>query len=96
MTVPAPLEDTKLLRAKVAYIKPSERDQELYVYKYELPAGVEEPTNLVFDEMEVPVADLRSVPASFSLRDNGFQLERFSVARDVDWNDDSDVSFFSL
>ena len=38
------------------------------------------------------VTDLRSAPQPFTLRDNGFQLERFEVPKDIDWENEQEVS----
>ena len=81
------------LRAKVSYIIPALRDEELYVYKYELPEDVCIPTNLDFHEVEVPIADLRTAEnRSLTLERNGFQLESFRIPGDIDWRNDLDVS----
>ncbi len=38
------------------------------------------------------VTDLRTAPQPFTLRDNGFQLERFEVPKDIDWENEQEVS----
>ena len=38
------------------------------------------------------VTDLRSAPQPFNLRDNGFQLEKLEVPKDVDWQDEEQAS----
>ncbi len=81
------------LRAKVSYVKSPRADEELYVYKYELPKGIDKPNNLELDEVEVTVTDLRSVEDThFDLVRNGFQLERFQIPADISWEDDKDVN----
>ena len=42
------------------------------------------------------VTDLRSAPQTFTLRDNGFQLERFEVPQDIDWQNEQEVSGLRL
>lgn len=81
------------LRAKVSYVKSPRVDEELYVYKYELPKGIDKPNNLELDEVEVTVTDLRTVEdTQFDVVRNGFQLERFQIPADISWEDDKDVS----
>ena len=81
------------LRAKVVYIKAPLRDEELYVYKYELPKDVSTPQNLEYDQVEVPITDLRTAEhQSFNIQHNGFQLEKFQVPADINWQNDKDVS----
>jgi len=81
------------LRAKVSYVNSPRVDEELYVYKYELPKGIDKPNNLEFDEVEVTVTDLRTVEDThFDIVRNGFQLERFQVPADISWEDDKDVN----
>ena len=81
------------LRAKVSYVKSPRTDEELYVYKYELPKGVDKPNNLELDEVEVTVTDLRTVENThFDIVRNGFQLEQFQVPADISWQDDQDVN----
>ena len=83
---------TPTLHAKMAYVKPPRGNEELYVYKYELPDGIDQPNNLELDEVEVPVTDLRTVEDThFDIVQNGFQLERFQLPVDIDWNSDEDV-----
>ena len=80
------------LHATFAYVKPPRLGEELYVYKYMLPAGVHTSNNLEIDEVEVPVTDLRTVDdESFNIVQNGFQFEPFQVP-DIYWDDDKDVS----
>ncbi len=63
-------------------------DEELYVYKYELPKGIDKPNNLELDEVEVTVTDLRTVEDThFDIVRNGFQLERFQIPADISWED---------
>ena len=83
---------TPTLHAKMAYVKPPRGNEELFVYKYELPNGVNQPNNLDLDEVEVPVADLRTLEDThFGIVQNGFQLERFQLPADIDWDSDEDV-----
>lgn len=81
------------VRAKVSYVRSPQMDEELYVYKYELPKGIDTPSNLEFDDVEVSVTDLRTVEDThFDIVRNGFQLERFQVPTDISWEDDKDVN----
>lgn len=38
------------------------------------------------------VTDLRSSSQPFTLRDNGFQLEKLEVPKDVDWQNEKQAS----
>jgi hypothetical protein len=55
-------------------------------------AGVDKASNLEYQESDVTVTDLRSAPQPFNLRDNGFQLEKLEVPKDVDWQDEEQAS----
>ena len=55
-------------------------------------AGVDKASNLEYREFDVTVTDLRSASQSFNLRDNGFQLEKLEVPKDVDWQNDEQAS----
>ena len=44
-------------RGHQLYVKFPRVDEELYVYKYELPKGIDKPNNLELDEVEVTVTD---------------------------------------
>ena len=84
--------DSTYVRANLAYIRPPQVNEELYVYKYELPVDVGSPSNLQINEVEVPITNLRAVEKTFTIERNGFQLEHFQVPADIDWQDDNDVS----
>ena len=86
-------EQNVALRAKLAYIKAPLRDEELYVYKYELPQDVRTPHNLQYDQVEVPIVDIRTTEhQSFNIEHNGFQIENFQVPADINWQNDRDVN----
>ena len=55
-------------------------------------AGVDKASNLEYQESDVKVTDLRSATQPFNLRDNGFQLEKLEVPKDVDWQDEEQAS----
>ena len=83
------------VNAKVSYVKPEPDGNELFIYLYEKPEGVDRVTNLEHIECEVPFTDLRTVESQsgeFTLRQNGFQLERLEVPSDIDWQNEQDVS----
>lgn len=88
----AVLDDSTYVRAKLAYIRPPQVNEELYVYKYELPVGVDSPSNLQINEVKIPITDLRAVHENFTIERNGFQLEHLEVPADIDWENDHDVS----
>ncbi len=91
--VPRISKSVPTLHAKVAYVKPPSANEELYVYKYESPKGVDKPNNLELDEVEVPVTDLRTVRGiPFDIVQHGFQLETFQVPAGINWENDEDVS----
>lgn len=83
-----------LVRAPLQYVKPAQAGEELFVYKYELPEGVDRPTNLEINEVEIDINDLRRSDQPFNIVQNGFQLERLKVPDDIDWDDDADVTFY--
>ena len=79
------------VHAPLQYVKASRDGEELFVYKYELPQGIDKPSNLEIDEVDVDFTDLRTVEEPFDILRNGFQLERLEVPNDIDWDDDKDV-----
>jgi len=63
----------------------------LFRYLYDLPPG-QPATNLMRDERQVDVFDMREVEGGFNLRDNGVQLCSFpGVPEDIDWSDEQQV-----
>ena len=79
------------VHAPLQYVKAPRNGEELFVYKYELPEGLDRPSNLEIDEVDVDFTDLRTVQEPFDILRNGFQLERMEVPNDVNWDDDTDV-----
>ena len=62
------------------------------MYAYELPEGVDRASNLEYELHDVTVTDVRSAPQPFSLQENGFKLEKLEVPKDVDWDNEEEVS----
>ena len=60
-----------------------------YNYIAQPPEGIPR-TNFGSEEVSLPVTDLRSVDP-FSLKRNGFQLERFDDPGAVQWDDEEQV-----
>ena len=84
------------VNARVQYVKPAPNGEELFIYLYEKPEGVDRVTNLEHIECEVPFTDQRTVEdqsGEFTLQRNGFQLEKLHVPSDIDWQNEQDVSF---
>ena len=82
------------VNAKVNYVKPARRGEELFTYLYEKPEDVSKVTNLEHIETEVPFTDLRTIEdqeGQFTLQRNGFQLEPLHVSSDIDWTNDDEV-----
>lgn len=79
------------VHAPLQYVKAPRDGEELFVYKYELPQGIDKPSNLEIDEVDIDFTDLRTVEEPFDILRNGFQLERLEVPNDIDWDDDKDV-----
>lgn len=75
-------------RGLVRYVKPTE--EELYTYIYELPAGIEKPSNVELEEHEMPFTDLRQTSQEFNLHDNGFVLVKLQVPQ-IDWDNEQEV-----
>lgn len=73
-------------------MKQAKEGGELYSYAYELPEGVDRASNLEYELHDVTVTDIRSTSQPFTLQENGFQLERLEVPKDIDWNNEEEVS----
>lgn len=89
----SPVSPSKVVKATLQYAKPLSAGDELFVYKYQLPEGVIQATNMEADQVEVDVTDLRTLEQPLNLLRNGFQLERFEVPHDINWEDADDVSY---
>ena len=76
----------------VRYVKQAKDGEDLRVYAYELPEGVDRASNLEYELHDVTVTDVRSAPQPFSLQENGFKLEKLEVPKDVDWDNEEEVS----
>jgi len=75
----------------VSYCRAPEEGGYLFRYLYDLPPG-QPATNLMRDERQVDVFDMREVEGGFNLRDNGVQLCSFpGVPEDIDWSDEQQV-----
>lgn len=84
------------VKAKVQYVKPAPKGEDLFIYLYEKPDNVDKVTNLVHVETEVPFTDLRTIQdqeGQFAIQRNGFQLEKMHVPSDIDWTNDDEVGF---
>ncbi len=83
------------VNARVQYVQPPPKSEELFTYVYEKPENVDRISNLEHVDTEVPFTDLRTIEdqsGEFTLERNGFQLEELHVPSDIDWDDDDDVS----
>ena len=78
-------------RPAVRYVKQAKEGEDLRVYAYELPEGVDRASNLEYELHDVTVTDVRSAPQPFTLQENGFKLERLEVPKDVDWDNEEEV-----
>ena len=76
----------------VRYVKQAKEGEDLRVYAYELPEGVDRASNLEYELHDVTVTDVRSAPQPFSLQENGFKLEKLEVPKDIDWDNGEEVS----
>ena len=75
----------------VRYVqRPSTPQTELYTYLYEKPEDVSA-SNLYHIEKSVHVSDIRQADQTFTLQNNGFQLEKFHVEPDIDWDNEAQV-----
>ena len=73
-------------------MKQAKEGEDLRVYAYELPEGVDRASNLEYELHDVTVTDVRSAPQPFSLQENGFKLEKLEVPKDVDWDNAEEAS----
>jgi len=83
------------VNARVQYVQPPPKGEELFTYMYEKPEDVDRISNLEHVNTEVPFTDLRTIEdqsGEFTLDRNGFQLEKLHVPSDIDWDNDDDVS----
>lgn len=83
------------VNARVQYVQPPPKGEELFTYVYEKPESVHRTSNLEHVNTEVGFTDLRTIEdqsGEFTLGRNGFQLEKLHVPSDIDWDDDDDVS----
>lgn len=62
----------------------------LAVQIYDLPKGVEKPSNVELVEHEMPFTDLRRTSQEFNMHDNGFTLVKLQVP-DIDWDNEQEV-----
>ena len=83
------------VNARVQYVQPPPKGEELFTYVYEKPENVDRISNLEHVNTEVPFTDLRTIEdqsGEFTLERNGFQLEKLRVPSDIDWDNDDHVS----
>ncbi len=83
------------VNARVQYVQPPPKGEELFTYVYEKPESVHRTSNLEHVNTEVGFTDLRTIEdqsGEFTLDKNGFQLEKLHVPSDIDWDNDDDVS----
>jgi len=65
------------VNARVQYVQPAPKGEELFTYVYEKPENVDRISNLEHVNTEVPFTDLRTIEdqsGEFTLERNGFQL----------------------
>ncbi|DBA80955.1 TPA: hypothetical protein ACH3X2_007172 [Trebouxia sp. C0005] len=82
------------VNARVQYVQPPPKGEELFTYVYEKPENVDRISNLEHVNTEVPFTDLRTIEdqsGEFTLERNGFQLEKLHVPSGIDWDNDDDV-----
>jgi hypothetical protein len=76
----------------VWYTKPPTSEEGLHIYIYKPQTGVDDKSSVSAPEPhDVTVTDLRSVPKTFTLQRNGFQLEKLDVPKDIDWSNNEEV-----
>ncbi|DBB05482.1 TPA: hypothetical protein ACH3X1_012441 [Trebouxia sp. C0004] len=83
------------VNARVQYVQPPPKGEELFTYVYEKPETVDRTSNLEHVNTEVPFTDLRAIEdhsGEFTLERNGFQLEKLHVPSNINWENDDDVS----
>ena len=81
--------------ARITYGKAPPAGEKSYNYLYELPKGQTQRTNFETEDCTVPVTDVRSVQP-FTLKGNGFQLEKLDQPGDVQWDVEEQVPHSSL
>lgn len=81
--------------ARITYGKAPPAGEKSYNYLYELPKGQTQRTNFETEEFTFPVTDVRSVQP-FTLKGNGFQLEKLDQPGDVQWDVEEQVPHSSL
>lgn len=75
---------------RVQYVSPPPGEKELYTYIYDIPEG-QPASNIVRQEKEVSIADIRPVVDKFTLAENGVELHKLKVPGDINWDDEADV-----
>ena len=75
---------------RVRYMQRPPPQTELFTYLYEKPGDLPTSNMQTIDKV-VEIHDIRQAPQSFTLRDNGFQLEQFQVDSDINWDDAKEV-----
>jgi len=81
--------------ARITYGKAPPAGEKSYNYLYELPKGQAKRTNFETEDFTFPVTDVRSVQP-FTLKGNGFQLEKLDQPGDVQWDFEEQVPHSSL
>ena len=81
--------------ARITYGKAPPAGEKSYNYLYKLPKGQTQRTNFETEDFTFPVTDVRSVQP-FTLKGNGFQLEKLDQPGDVQWDVEEQVPHSSL
>ncbi|KAK9859835.1 hypothetical protein WJX84_000544 [Apatococcus fuscideae] len=78
-------------QAHITFIKKTEDGSPLHTYLYELPKDQSVASNVIADEHETTITDLRTVSTIFTLKQHGFKLEQLHVPAEIDWKDEKQV-----
>ena len=82
------------VQAHITFIKKTEDGSPLHTYLYELPKDQSVASNVIAEEHETTITDLRTVSTIFTLKQHGFKLEQLHVPAEIDWKDEKQVKAF--